>query len=239
VHDISIYQNESIAYRKGITVEDDCDDEPTLDIDTSAVNPLVPGKYLVIYTATDKAGNQTSSTAKVTVGKVKASNVDPLIESIINTIIKPEMTQQEKAKTIRAYVADNISYMQKGIHDDLYLAAYTGLKTGAGDCYTFYAISELLLTRAGIVNLPITRVAGARTKHYWSLIRFDGDYEWYHYDSAVHNSSYTDYMPRVNWYAFTELEAQAYTEAYDKIYKTNHQYYVYEEGKYPEIAWGY
>jgi hypothetical protein len=237
VHDISIIQNETVAYKKGISVADDYDDSPSLKVTSNTVNTTVPGIYTVTYTAEDRAGNRSDVTASVVVSAVDASDVDPLIASIANEIITPGMSQRSMAKAIRRYVTTNVSYRQKGIHDELYLAAYTGIKTGAGDCYTYYAMSDLLLTYVGIENIPIRRISSAMTRHYWSLVRFDGEDEWYHYDSAVHNASYTDYMDAIEWSAFTETQAQAYTYVYDEINKTNHQYYDYDMDEYPMVDW--
>ena len=51
----------------GVTAVDDKDPTPTLTVDSSNVNFQVAGKYNVIYTATDSAGNVTQVTAKVSV----------------------------------------------------------------------------------------------------------------------------------------------------------------------------
>ena len=59
VKEITITANESVQYKKGITVTDNCDKDIKLVVDTSAVNTSKVGDYTVTYSATDKAGNNT------------------------------------------------------------------------------------------------------------------------------------------------------------------------------------
>jgi hypothetical protein len=235
VHDISILVGASIAYKKGVSVTDDFDETPTLTVDSSAVKTNVPGAYTVVYTAKDTAGNEASATAKVIVREVSADDVAPLLDTIIGSIITEGMTQRQQAKAICAYVKSNVSYRQNGIHDDLYRAAYTGIKTQSGDCYTYYALAELLLTRVGIANTVITRTSEATGRHWWNLVLYDGDDEWYHFDACIHNTAVESMTPDIRWYAFTESEAQRYTTAYDSIADYVVYYYVYDDLGYPDI----
>ena len=39
------------------------------------------------------------------------------------------------------------------------------MKNKVGDCFTYYSVSEVLLTRAGIPNMCVTR-QGGKTQHF-------------------------------------------------------------------------
>lgn len=53
VKDITAYIGETVSYKKDVTVTDNMDQNPTLDIDNSKVNLNKAGTYEVVYTATD------------------------------------------------------------------------------------------------------------------------------------------------------------------------------------------
>ena len=63
----SITLGGSFDAKKGVTVTDDYDKEPTLTVDEKALNTKKAGKYTVYYTATDKSGNKTTVKRIVTV----------------------------------------------------------------------------------------------------------------------------------------------------------------------------
>ena len=69
VKDIEIYREDSVVYMENVTVTDDYDENPTLEIDTSAVNMNEAGSYNVIYTARDFSGNETSITICLTISE--------------------------------------------------------------------------------------------------------------------------------------------------------------------------
>ena len=64
---VSIEIGETFDSKKGVTVTDDYDKNPTLTIDDKKLNTKKAGKYTVVYTATDKAGNVTTVNRTVTV----------------------------------------------------------------------------------------------------------------------------------------------------------------------------
>lgn len=65
--DILLYRGQEPDYESGITVTDDLDAEPVLQIDTSRVDLTQGGRYPVIYTATDASGNSVHQTVTLTV----------------------------------------------------------------------------------------------------------------------------------------------------------------------------
>ena len=64
---ISVKIGDTFDSKKGVTVTDDYDKEPTLTIDDKNLNTKTAGKYTVYYTATDKSGNKASVKRTVTV----------------------------------------------------------------------------------------------------------------------------------------------------------------------------
>lgn len=76
VKDITAYIGETVSYKKDVTVTDNMDQNPTLDIDNSKVNLNKAGTYEVVYTATDSAGNTSSASSKITIKEKPKGYVD-------------------------------------------------------------------------------------------------------------------------------------------------------------------
>ncbi len=210
----------TVSYKQGIVVTDDVDTKPKLTADSSAVDLTKVGAYNVVFTATDFSGNTTSVTGVVSVAEVSADVVNQLADAIIAKIIKENMTPYEQAYAVFKYVRNNIKYTSKGEKESPLKGAYNAFKLKKGDCYTFYAASEYLLTKLGIDNLPITRTGG-KTRHYWNLVNLGEG--WYHFDACPHYVWFDGCM-------FTDTVAQEYTRS------RGNNYYVYNEKLYPEIV---
>ena len=105
VKDLETYTDSTVAYKRGVTVTDNLDPTPILDIDNSQVNMGLPGVYPVTYTATDASGNKTSVTINLTV-KIKPANfVEPeviyeRVDALLAQFIRDDMTDREKAEAI-------------------------------------------------------------------------------------------------------------------------------------------
>ena len=219
VRDKTCYIGEALSYRKGISVKDNKDEKVDLKIDSSSVNLKKEGSYPVIYTATDKAGNVATKEATITVKKfvVTEETLNKLTDEILGKITTESMTKREVAYAIYKWVKKHLSYTGSSDKSDWMAEAYRGIKNGTGDCFTYYAISEALLTRAGIDNMLVTRVGG-KTRHYWNLINCgDG---WYHFDTCPNR----DKMPT---FMLTDAEVEKYTE-----YRGNN-YYNFDRSLYP------
>ena len=102
---------------------------------------------------------------------------------------------------------------------DLKPAAYVGLTTHRGNCYTYYAVSRTLLDRAGIKNMEICRDDPAKP-HYWNLVNIDG--AWYHFDACPHPNGHP-----LDSFLLTDAQVAAYSE------KEVKDYYKFAAGKYP------
>jgi len=148
--------------------------------------------------------------------------VNTLADGVLIDLKLDGLSVEKKAQKIYNWVKGHVTYVSTGEKNGVYYGALNAFKLKKGDCYTFYAISEVLLTRAGVVNIGVTRVGG-RTSHYWSLIRTENGL-WYHYDSTPHSNQ------SVETYLFTETRAVALTGQW------GNNYYTYEHTLYPEVT---
>lgn len=220
--DKAVCIGEAILYREGISVTDNRDEDVALIIDSSAVDPRTEGTYPVIYSATDESGNTSTAEGTLTVYDVSIEAVEEMAAEVLGRIINDNMTQYEKAQAIYRFVRSRISYGSGRIYDNVHYGAYRALRTGSGDCYSYYALSEVLLTAAGIENMPIQRRPGYPTRHFWNLVNFGEG--WYHYDALQIRNRPT---------IFTDSEAARIT-ALPQF--AGRGYYDYDETLYPEIV---
>lgn len=213
-----------INYRNGITVTDNRDEDIELEVDSSAVNTTVAGTYPVTYRAVDASGNEASVTVNITLLPVDEATVNAKADEILASITNENMSKIDKARAIYDWVTTNVRYSNSGDKSGILQGAYYAFWTGKGDCYTFYAAGEILLTRAGIDNMGVERIASAPTRHYWSIINVgDG---WYHFDTCLAPITIDKFM-------FTESQAQRYTE---RIRGMRANYYDYDHEQYPQVV---
>lgn len=215
----TIYEGDAVSYKKGVSVWDNKDDDVQFQVDSSNVNTNKAGVYDVYYSAVDLSGNKVVVTANVTVLVLSVTDemLNGLTDGILADIIKDGMTDREKAWEIFKWVKGNVGYTGDSDKSEWKNEAYRGIKNGVGDCFTFYAVSEALLTRAGIDNMRVTRVGG-RTQHFWNLINCgDG---WYHFDTCPHKDKLSSFM-------LTDAEVEEYT-----IQRGNN-YYTFDKSLYP------
>ena len=248
--DLTVAVGESVAYRAGVSVSDDVDEDVPLQVDAGGVNLSVPGEYQALYWAEDTAGNRAEVSVTVTVVEtvtvddestgetedvVEADSteitlelVNELADEILADITNVSMSQREKALAIYNYVHNNMNYIGTSDKSSWLVGAYVGFTRRSGDCYNYFACSKALLTRAGIPNVDLTRVGG-NSRHYWQLVDVGSGY--YHFDACPHPNSYPLYS-----FLLTEAEVQAYTQQCSSIRKN---YYVYDYDACPvEVVQG-
>jgi len=225
VQDQEINVGDAIAYKKGITVTDNHDSEVTLEVDSSQVDRNTPGTYTVFYQAVDSAGNQAEETAVITVreldeGEEYREEMEKLAREVLQECISDHMTDRDKLYGIFWYIKYNMSYTGDSDKTSQINAAIRGLKWGSGDCFTYFAMAKVLMEEAGFETIDVERING-ETKHYWSLVKVDG--EWYHYDTCPRSVAHNKY-----WYCFlrTDAELKAFSEKYDG-------YYTFDTSLYP------
>lgn len=109
---------------------------------------------------------------------------DRLADQVLSGIVNDSMTQSQKAASIYRWIRGNIRYVSQPSGEDWVLGAYEGLLRRRGDCFTYYAVSVELLSRAGIPSIQVIR--STDNNHYWNLVQVDGS--WYHFDTTPRSS---------------------------------------------------
>ena len=194
--DLTGYIGDSITYRGNILIKDDYDESPSLDIDTSAVNINKPGKYDVVYTATDFSGNQTSVKVKIKISKKPAGYVEPDVvyaeaKKILEQITEPGMTEEEVALQIVWWCRYNIRFILRTRSRSWTEAAYNAFTKRTGNCYSTACAVRALLDVAGIENMTIERYPYQTATHFWNYVKING--QWYHCD-ATWRQNYDSYF---------------------------------------------
>ena len=202
---ITGYVGEAVAYRKDVTVTDNCfgfDPDTDLAVDSSAVDNTKVGSYKAIYTATDRAGNTASCevTVNIYAEKIGVDRLMDKIGTLSGTLgITKSMSKEEQVKRIYEYVNSpalsastaNIRFINESNTDrsDWVLEAYRTLETGSGDCYSYFAVSKAFFEYFGIENVDIQRSEGVTTQsgtHFWSMVNIGSEKSprWYYYDAT-------------------------------------------------------
>lgn len=107
--------------------------------------------------------------------------VDQAAQIIVNTIIKPNMTEYEKVKTINSFLINYLSYdysLSK-------FSAYDSLTTKQSVCMGYTLTAYKLLEKSGIENKIITGTLKG-TPHSWNLVKVNN--QWYHLDVTNNDS---------------------------------------------------
>lgn len=219
VKDIQVYLGDAIAYRSGITVTDDSDPNPTLNIDSNGVDLSAVGTYQVTYTATDAAGNTASETADVTImekqeGYADLDTIYSMADEVISQIIEPDMTTRQQVRAIYNFARTSFGYSGHSDKSDWRQGAYVMLTTKQGDCFNYYAVCKLLFERLEIPNIDVRKVKNydGDSDHFWSLVSIDGGENYYHFDST----------PRVGDGDNFCLVTDAFLDAYSAKHKNCH-----------------
>lgn len=220
VADRNVLLGETVAYKKGVTVTDDYDEDVTLEVDSSQVDPTKAGAYLVTYRATDHSGNTAEASAWFFF--IQPSDYADLAEEeaqkVLDKITTADMTQVEVARAIYDWCRANIAYTAHSDKGDWQKAAVQAFTQRSGDCYVYFAAAKAMFEVAGIPNIDVekTYVEG-RAMHYWSLINCgDG---WYHFDAT----------PRVgegdDFFMVTDAFLEAYSQAHHDSHEFDHSLY--------------
>jgi hypothetical protein len=127
--------------------------------------------------------------------------VAPLIEEfnakadkIISDVIKPDMTELQKALKLHDYLVLNTVYDTEGSIADYNggISAYDILICGNGVCQGYAQAYNILLEKCGIDSVMAT---SRDMNHAWNLVNIDN--EWYHVD-VTWDDPVPDVMGRVN-----------------------------------------
>lgn len=173
-------RKDTYHFKEHVKAVDARDGKVPVSVDTSRIRWNKEGIYKVYYTAKDKAGNKTRAWAKVQV--LKPGTAEQIADIILENKIKSGSDVQ-KLRKIYQYVQGNCSYTGTGGHKDWRVTAANGIRNHSGDCFTYYSIAKLLITRAGIPHIMVRRYPErAGNNHWWNLVYVKGG--WYHFDTT-------------------------------------------------------
>lgn len=177
------FLGESIRYKEHVSVSDNSG-YYDLKIDTSQVDPNTEGTYPVTYTARDASGNEASVTVQITIARKTADEemLFAMVDEILGSITTPEMSKRDKVEAIYNYVNGSFPFVNWSDKSSYVVAAMDMIRNGQGDCYSFFALTKALLTRADIKNADIA--ASGWDEHYWNLVDIDDGHGWYHVDTT-------------------------------------------------------
>ncbi len=174
-------RKDTYDFTKYVSASDKRDGRVKIQADTSRINWEKDGIYKIRYTAVDKAGNQASAWAKIQV--FVTGTAEQIADSALASITKKNWTDEKKCRAIYQYVQRRCSYVGTGSHSNWRAAAVKGLRYQSGDCFTYYSMAKLLLTRAGIPNITVTRYPSySGYRHWWNLVWVKNG--WYHLDTT-------------------------------------------------------
>lgn len=219
---VTAYIGQPMSYKKGLYAVDNRDGKVGISVDSSQVNLKVEGEYPVIYSAMDSSGNKTSQKVTVVVKTrtVGMEELTKLADDVLAQITTEDMTITEKAWEIYQYVNHRVTYVGVSDKTDWMKEAHRGITKGVGDCFTYYAVSHLLLNRIGIETLSVERACiGDEASHYWHMVNFGGG--WYHFDACIHKPPLISFM-------LTDTEVDFYSNKHRNGY-----YYRYDRESYP------
>jgi hypothetical protein len=173
-----------IDFLEGVTAYDEFSNPLVVYVLDDDVNINEAGTYIAILRAEDLSGRYTEVPITVHVINSDPAAVNRRVDDILATIINPDMTQTEKVYAIHRWFRsmNNISRettdrSENSITDE----AARALETRRGNSRAYSSLASVMLTRAGIENIQVERIAEASVRHHWLIINIDGE-GWFHFD---------------------------------------------------------
>jgi hypothetical protein len=241
-----------IMFMQGVTAFDSFGRELEPSVDLTGFDQDVIGEYSIIFSVVDLTGNTTNLETTIRIIEVDPEEVYELIDAALENAYREflrggrgmsqedfneavsKMTQAEQARAIILEIRRSMRYADtRGGPQSIYEAAYTGLRERLGNCFNYYAVGELMLTRAGIPNMMIERRRDIHhgTNHRWSLINPDGA-GWHHFDSVP-----TRYLD-LNTIMHMMTQSQTLLIENAPVIFENHAglFYAFDPSLYPDIV---
>lgn len=217
------YVGESVAYLKAIAVDDNADDDVTVEVDKSKVDTGNAGTYKVTYTATDKAGNRSTESVNFVFSNasVTREELDAEIDAWLAEILTDDMTTAQKIREIYLWVWNNGKYDGVSRKADPVYEAHRLLTTHSGDCVSMNGLVYYALQRLDGVEVLWTERINSAVNHYWILVNIGTG--WYNID-AMNYSGAANY--RVLMATTKEL----------MDYDRDDSYWLFDESSYPEMT---
>ena len=173
-------RKKTYKFKDHVSAVDDRDGKVSFKVDTSKIRWNKEGIYKIYYTAKDRAGNVGKAYAKVQV--YVTGTAENVADEVLRSVINKSWSEEKKLRAIYRYTKGHCSYVDTGSHTDWRKAGLNGIRYQSGDCFTYYAVAKLLISRAGIYNLTVTRFPAYSSHHWWNLVYVrDG---WYHLDTT-------------------------------------------------------
>lgn len=173
-------RKKTYQFKDHVSAVDARDGKVSFKVDASKINWNKDGIYKVYYTAKDRAGNVGKAYAKVQV--IVPDSPESAADEVLRSVIKKNWSDEKKFRAIYRYVKGHCSYVDSGAHKNWRKVGLNGIRYQSGDCFTYYAVAKLLISRAGLYNLTVTRYPVGRTHHWWNLVYVRGG--WYHLDTT-------------------------------------------------------
>lgn len=230
VPELSAFVGESIAYRQGLVVTDNCSGEVDITVDASTVNTAFPGDYTVHYTATDGVGNvaTASTTVHIYASQMDEATLMARVTQWMEQITTPSMSVEDKLREAYAYIQSHIAYVSDSDKSDWVRAAYDSLfVTGTGDCFNYFAAAKAVIKYLGLDYREIQRTPGFTPEtHYWLMVNIgtSASPRWYHYDCTRLRAEYNH-----SGCLLTDQQINAYN-------KVRPYFYAYNASTYPASA---
>jgi len=226
---ITIMKDGSILYRQGVTAFDDFGRELDFEVDNTQVDQGKVGTYEVIYSAVDLTGLITQISIPVHVISIDPDVINEWVDGILEKILTDNMTQVEQLRAIYRWIGNYLSFSSyRRSTDSTHEAVHYAMRHRRGNCYVFYSTSELMLTRSGIPNMRIERVAEAPSSHLWNLVNPDNK-GWYHFDSWLA-------LTRSDTYMFTQSQAEDFSRQFAAVVE-HRLFYTFDPSLYPTIVY--
>ena len=239
------YVGEGIAYRSGVTVEDNCFGA-TFEVDDSKVDTKKEGQYVVTYIAKDAAGNKVQAIIPVVIHKthVTAEMLNERIEKIAREQgMSKGHPKEELCKLIYEYVNDPeasasaarfqyVGFSNDNSRTDWRNEAYLTLQTGQGDCYSYFALAKAFFEYFEIENKDIERSAGLTSDtHFWNMVNIGTSAKprWYFFDATRYAGKFT--VGGDNGCLLTEAQLEGYKASNSKY---DGVYYAFDSAAYPK-----
>lgn len=203
MREIHVGRGGTVAFRQGITVYHSSG-QATFEVDSSGVDLNTPGTYEVVFIARTPAGQESRATATVVVSAASEEQALTLIQPVLDQIIRPNMTQAEKARAIFDWTRWNIQYAVGGTHGDVIESVVQGMTRRRGDCYMFYAVARFMFEQVGIPFITVRRYPIVDARHVWLLVDLGNG--WHHVDPTPNVLD----LPN-DGFMFTQAQAQEFS----------------------------
>ena len=187
--------------------------------------------FVQVYNSFSHVSTEFDSLGKITIQishtytDTQISEINQVVDSIINEVTTENMKQEEKIKAIHDYIINNTKYDQersdnkiKKYHSD---TAYGALIEHYAVCGGYADSMKIFLDRLGIDNFKI-----ASENHIWNFVNIDG--KWLHLD-LTWDDPITDTGIDV-------LEYEYFLITTEELHNKDTEQHIYDKSVYPEAA---